>query len=69
MPLIRADARFLPIADGVVHCCVTSPPYWNLRDYGVANQIGLEPDQKHLVSLVAVFREVWRVLETTVRCG
>jgi len=26
-----------------VHCVITSPPYWNLRDYGVAGQIGLEP--------------------------
>ena len=32
--------RGLPEAS--VHCCVTSPPYWGLRDYGVGGQIGLE---------------------------
>jgi DNA modification methylase len=31
-----------PLPDKSVHCIVTSPPYWNLRDYGVAGQIGLE---------------------------
>jgi DNA modification methylase len=46
-----------------VHCCVTSPPYFGLRDYGVAGQIGLEatPDA-YVAELVAVFREVRRVL-------
>lgn len=45
------------------HCCVTSPPYYGLRDYGVAGQIGLEasPDE-YVAALVAVFREVRRVL-------
>lgn len=46
-----------------VHCCVTSPPYWGLRDYGVAGQLGLEktPDE-YIAKMVAVFREVRRVL-------
>jgi DNA modification methylase len=46
-----------------VHCCVTSPPYFGLRDYGVDGQIGLErtPDA-FVAELVAVFREVRRVL-------
>lgn len=46
-----------------VHCCVTSPPYFGLRDYGVDGQIGLEqtPDA-YVAELVAVFREVRRVL-------
>lgn len=46
-----------------VDCCVTSPPYFNLRDYGVANQIGLEdtPEQ-YIQKLVNVFHEVKRVL-------
>ena len=89
--LIKADARQLPLADGSVHCVVTSPPYWGLRDYGVAGQIGLEglhdclgwvdsqpcPDDGWWAStrskgaiygrcwvceMLAVFREVWRVL-------
>jgi DNA modification methylase len=46
-----------------VHTCVTSPPYYGLRDYGMHGQIGLEetPDQ-YIASLVEVFREVHRVL-------
>lgn len=46
-----------------VHCCVTSPPYWGLRDYGVDSQLGLEKTPEEYVSrLVKIFREVWRIL-------
>lgn len=46
-----------------VHTCVTSPPYYNLRDYGVEGQIGKEGSvEEYLQALVAVFREVRRVL-------
>ena len=46
-----------------VQCCVTSPPYWGLRDYGCEGQIGLEPTPAEFVArLVGVFREVRRVL-------
>jgi DNA modification methylase len=46
-----------------VHCVVTSPPYWGLRDYGVAGQLGLEPaPEEYVANMVAVFREVRRVL-------
>ena len=46
-----------------VHCCVTSPPYYGLRDYGMSGQIGLEPTpEEYVARLVAVFREVRRVL-------
>lgn len=49
--------------DQSVNCCVTSPPYFGLRDYGHAGQIGLEPTPDEFVAaLVAVFREVRRVL-------
>lgn len=49
--------------DQSVHCCVTSPPYFGLRDYGVAGQIGLEPTPDEFVrALVGVMREVRRVL-------
>lgn len=49
---------------GSVQCCVTSPPYWGLRDYGVAGQIGLEATpEKYVAKMVAVFREVRRVLK------
>jgi DNA modification methylase len=53
--------RTLP--DGAAQTCVTSPPYYGLRDYGVAGQIGLEetPDA-YVARLVDVFREVRRVL-------
>ena len=63
--LLEGDARDvlrgLPAES--VHCVVTSPPYWGLRDYGVAGQIGLEPDfRAYIETLVAVFRSVRRVL-------
>jgi DNA modification methylase len=46
-----------------VQCCVTSPPYWGLRDYGVAGQLGLEKTpEEYVEKMVAVFREVRRVL-------
>lgn len=46
-----------------VNCCVTSPPYFGLRDYGIKGQIGLEPTPAEYVEkLVTVFREVRRVL-------
>ena len=48
---------------GSVDCCVTSPPYWGLRDYGVDGQIGLEETpERYTERMVEVFREVWRVL-------
>lgn len=47
-----------------VNCCVTSPPYFGLRDYGVEGQTGLEATPEAFVAeMVAVFREVWRVLK------
>ena len=63
--LINGDCReILPtLADQSVHCCVTSPPYFGLRDYGVDGQIGLEATPEAFVAeLVSVFREVRRVL-------
>ena len=51
------------IADASVNCCVTSPPYWGLRDYGVEGQSGLEASvEAYLEEMVQVFREVRRVL-------
>ena len=48
-----------------VHCCVTSPPYYALRDYGVAGQIGRESTPKEYVArLTEVFAEVRRVLRS-----
>ena len=55
--------RMKEIPDGSVHTCVTSPPYFGLRDYGVDGQIGLEATPDAFVArLVEVFREVRRVL-------
>ena len=51
------------IPDQSVNCCVTSPPYYGLRDYGIDNQIGLEETpQEYIEKLVDIFREVKRVL-------
>ena len=51
------------LSDESVHCCVTSPPYWGLRDYGVEGQIGLEKTpEEYVAKIVEVFREVKRVL-------
>jgi len=53
--------RTLP--DESIHCCVTSPPYWGLRDYGVDGQLGLESTpEEYVAKMVEVFREVKRVL-------
>ena len=50
--------------DNSIHCCVTSPPYYGLRDYGQDGQIGLEETPEAFVQkLVEVFREVKRVLK------
>jgi hypothetical protein len=57
----RQVLRTLPAVS--VHCCVTSPPYFGLRDYGHGGQIGLEQTPNEYVDeLVFVFREVRRVL-------
>lgn len=51
------------LPDESVQCCVTSPPYWGLRDYGVAGQLGLEATPEAYVErMVSIFREVKRVL-------
>ncbi len=51
------------IPDKHINTCVTSPPYWGLRDYGAAGQIGLEKTPEEYVDkMVQVFREVRRVL-------
>lgn len=55
--------------DSFVDCCVTSPPYWGLRDYGVDGQLGLEKTPEEYISkMVEVFREVRRVLKPEGTC-
>ena len=68
----REVLRELPA--GSVQMCATSPPFWNLRDYGVEGQIGLEESPELWVArLVEVFREVHRVLRDDgtlwIECG
>jgi len=63
--IYHGDARDVlrTLPDGMVHTCVTSPPYWGLRNYGVEGQLGLEATPEEYVGrLVEVFREVRRVL-------
>ena len=63
--IINADVfkGLRKLEDCSVHTCVTSPPYFGLRDYGVDGQIGLEATPEEFVAkMVEVFREVRRVL-------
>ena len=63
--ILVGDCRemLMTIPDGSINCCVTSPPYFGLRDYGVDGQIGLEQTPaEYVAELVQVFREVRRVL-------
>ncbi|CAN5386710.1 site-specific DNA-methyltransferase [soil metagenome] len=54
------------LKDESFQCCVTSPPYWGLRDYGISGQIGAEPTLgEYIRHLVKVFAEVRRVLTPT----
>ncbi len=62
----REVLKTLPSAS--VHCCVTSPPYFGLRDYGHESQIGLEPTPAEFVrAMVEVFREVFREVRRVLR--
>ena len=69
--ILQGDAldRLKAIADKAIDCVVTSPPYWTLRDYGVAGQLGQESTmQEYIHKLCAVFDEVKRVLKPTGTC-
>jgi DNA modification methylase len=62
--ILQADARRIPLADSSIDCVVTSPPYWQVRDYGVAGQLGLEDSPAaYVAEIVGVFREIRRVLK------
>jgi DNA modification methylase len=57
------------VPDGSINCCVTSPPYWGLRDYGVDGQLGLEQTPaEYVAGMVEVFREVRRALRDDGTC-
>jgi len=58
-----AERVLKTLPPGLVQCCVTSPPYWGLRDYSVAGQFGREKTiDEYITRMVGVFREVKRVL-------
>jgi len=64
--IIQGDAAaILPgLRMSSFRCCVTSPPYWGLRDYGYPTQIGAEDHlEEYLARLTTIFREVRRVLQ------
>lgn len=64
-----AEVMLRTLPDESVHCCITSPPYYGLRDYGIDGQIGLEDSpEAYVARLVAVFREVRRVLRKDGTC-
>lgn len=61
--------KLAELPDGSVQCVVTSPPYWQQRDYGVEGQIGLEPrPEEYIAKLVEVFAEVRRILRDDGTC-
>jgi DNA modification methylase len=65
LQILLGDCReqMRTLADGSVQTCVTSPPYFGLRDYGMEGQLGLEPSPADFVAaMVEVFHEVRRVL-------
>ena len=69
--IIHGDALEIlkTLPDESIDCCVTSPPYWSLRNYEVDEQIGLEPDFKdYLIKLLDIFCEVKRVLKKNGTC-
>lgn len=62
--------EMLSLEEKTVNMCVTSPPYFGLRDYGVEGQIGLEQRAPHYIDeLVKVFDGVKRVLRETACCS
>lgn len=63
--IVGGDSRdvLARVPDNTFQCCVTSPPYWSLRDYNIPGQIGLEEHlADYFANLVAVFDQVRRVL-------
>ena len=71
MKIIQGDClkQLEKLPDESIDMCVTSPPYWALRDYGMKGQLGLEPTfQEYITKLCDIFDEVKRVLKKTGTC-
>ena len=65
----RAEDELAKIAAGTFNCCVSSPPYWALRDYGVEGQLGLEPTfEEYIDKLCNIYDQVKRVLRKDGTC-
>lgn len=66
--ILHGDAleKIKLLKDKSIDCIVTSPPYWQLRDYGVAGQLGLEDTvEEYIEKLLKIFDECWRILKDT----
>ena len=66
--ILQGDCRdqLATIEDETVQCCITSPPYWHLRDYQCAEQIGNDPTpEEYARDLVNVFDQVRRILKSS----
>jgi len=64
--ITHGDVRevLLDVPSDSVQCVITSPPYWGVRDYGVENQIGAEPNiENYIDNLVSVFSQIRRILK------
>ena len=67
--LMQGNAKTISLADESVHCCVTSPPYWNLRDYGHPDQIGLEETPElYLETMWSLFDDIKLKLKDEGNC-
>lgn len=69
--ILQSDCRqaLMELPNESVDCIVSSPPYWRQRDYGMAEQIGLEATpEEYIAKLIGVFRECRRILRTTGTC-
>jgi DNA modification methylase len=67
--IINGDSRQMKlVADKTVHLVITSPPYWQLKDYGIENQIGYHEDyETYINNLNLVWKECYRVLDNGCR--
>lgn len=61
-----AKSNLKKFPDSYFQSCITSPPYWGVRDYGISAQIGAESDlNEYIDNLLSIFREVKRTLSDT----